>query len=311
MKVLITGAGGMLGSEVQSYLERNGHTVLGIDIRNVSDRVVHGDIRDLQVMRSFVFRFAPDAILHFAAETDVDFCERNPDEAFATNVEGSAILATMARRFDIPLLFVSSASVFGGKRQEAYLEDDPHAPINVYGATKSEAERIITRLASRHYILRASWMVGGWERDKKFVAKIISQVREGNPVRAVIDKRGSLTFTFDVAQRIIPLLASGAYGVYHFVNEGFATRFEIAQQIVHDLGAKDVISVLPVTSDLFSLQAPRPDSECLRDSRLQRRNIKPMPSWRTSLAWYVHRFSTTLEDGTKHFAEHSTSKRLS
>ncbi len=310
MRILITGAGGMLGGEVQSYLERNGCSVLGIDIRNVSDRVVYGDIRDERTMRAFVLRYVPDAILHFAAETDVDLCEGNPDEAFATNVKGSEILASLAKRFDIPLVFVSSASVFGGRKQEAYVEDDCPSPINVYGATKSEAERVISKLTRRHYILRAAWMVGGWEKDKKFVAKIISQVREGNTVRAVVDKRGSLTFTFDVADRILPLLQTRAFGVYHFVNEGFVTRFEIAQQIVHNLDATDVTSVVPITSDLFPLKAQRPDSECLLDTRLQQRGIKPLPSWNRSLAWYVRRFSTILEEGAEqranHFSERSS-----
>lgn len=291
MRALVTGAGGMLASDLLPILHRYGIEVLGIDIRNLGQKIVHGDVRDYQAIARLFQQFCPHLVFHLAAETDVDLCEEKPDVAFEVNATGTAHIVRLCKLNYVPLVYVSTASVFDGTKAEGYLEDDRPHPINAYGKSKLEAERCVLQELRKYLIVRAAWMAGGWKLDKKFVAKVVSVARSGQTVYGATDKRGSLTFTFDLSQNLVELVERRMFGLYHMANHGVATRFALAERILSHLNGQAAVDVRPVTSDFFRLKAPRPDSEVLVNGNLMRLGLDRMPAWESSLESYVKGFA--------------------
>jgi dTDP-4-dehydrorhamnose reductase len=162
--------------------------------------------------------------------------------------------------------------------------DTPH-PANVYGHSKLAGERHVERLLSRFYIVRAGWMMGGGERDKKFVAKMLSQVREGRDIRAVSDKVGSPTFARELVTGIRDVIKSGRFGLYHMTNHGVCSRYDIARHIVEFVGAS--MRVIPVNSAHFPLSAPRANSEAMRNLSLELIGLDRMTHWKEALDAYL------------------------
>jgi dTDP-4-dehydrorhamnose reductase len=280
----------MLAADLCPVLRNRGDEVLATTIRPRDAQMTQLDVSDAKAVSDVISRFAPDWVLHLAAETDVDRCEREPDHAFTMNVLATENVALAADRAKCGMLYVSTGAVFDGVKGEAYTEYDSPNPVNVYGHTKLEGEHVACSIVRNALVVRAGWMVGAWERDKKFVYKIINQLREGRTeLAAVDDKVGSPTFTEDFARQIPSLLSLGRRGVFHLVNEGRATRFDIATRIVYTLGLSNKVAVTPVSSAHFPLPAPRASSEALRNYRLQLLGVDQMPSWQQSLDGYVKR----------------------
>jgi len=178
MKILVTGSAGMLGSSMCPILKQKGHEVYATDLVPV-DGMDHLDVRDYKQVTSYVNRIKPDIILHLAAETDVDKCEIEPDHAFLTNTIGTQNVALACQKSNIVMLYVSTIGVFYGDKIEPYTEFDIPRPINLYGLSKLEGEKIVQQLLNKFYIVRAGWMVGGGpSRDKKFVGKMLRQMNE-------------------------------------------------------------------------------------------------------------------------------------
>ena len=179
------------------------------------------------------------------------------------------------------MTFISTAGVFDGTKESGpYTEFDAPNPINTYGATKFEAEKLVAGILEKYYIIRAGWMVGGGaDKDHKFVARILSQVREGRTtIHAVGDKFGTPTYTYDFAQNMLELVETPFYGRYHMACLGEGSRYQdVALEIVDFYGRRDV-SVVPVTSDAFvdDYPAPRPRSEMMRNRMLELRGMNRM-----------------------------------
>jgi len=157
----------------------------------------------------------------------------------------------------------------------------------VYGRSKLAGEHAVERAQGRHFILRAGWMVGGWEIDKKFVYKIVQRCRSESQLKVVEDKFGSPTFTVDFARQLMPLVQTGRYGIYHLANQGVASRLEIAREVVQLLGKEQEVEICPVSSAEFPLPAPRPRSEMLRNLKLELIGMNHMPHWKASLRRYI------------------------
>jgi dTDP-4-dehydrorhamnose reductase len=268
VKVLVTGAAGMLGSDLVPELTRRGYAVLATDI-NLKQDVRLLDVRDYSSVRKTTSRFRPNWILHLAAETDLERCESDPTHAYTTNVLGTENVVSACYEYEVPMVYISTAGVFDGKKvdskgyPEPYTEFDNPSPINVYGMSKYQGEKIVSRQLSRYFIIRAGWMIGGLERDKKFVSKILLQLREkAKEIHAVNDKHGTPTYTLDFARVIVSLIRSPFYGLYHAACSGRGTRYDVAKEILRLLGRFDV-PVVPVSSDYFKEEypAPRPTSE--------------------------------------------------
>jgi dTDP-4-dehydrorhamnose reductase len=279
----VTGAGGMVGAYVGDVFDDWDLVLTGI-----SDENEQLDVRDPEAVRRAVLRASVDAVLHLAAATDVDRCEQEPDWAYHTNALATQHVALACQAADVPLVYVSTGSVFGGDKPEPYIEFDEPAPVNVYARAKLAGERTVAALLRRYYVVRAGWMIGGGVRDTKFVGKIAHLIAEGRtPLRAVNDTRGTPTYARDLVAGIKRLLGTGYYGLYHMGNAGSCTRYEVALAVRDALGRPE-ITVEPVDSSAFPLPAPRPRSEAIRNLKLDLLGMGMRP-WRDALREYVRR----------------------
>lgn len=217
----MTGAAGMLGSDLVPVLEERGYSVLATDI-NILEGIKHLDVRDYRSVNKTISDFKPSFVIHLAAETNVDKCETDPDHAYETNALGTEniVLTCLAR--NTTLIYVSTVGVFDGTKTgvnslpEPYTEFDSPNPINVCGTSKYEGERIVAKFLDNHFTIRAGWMIGGMSRDKKFVSKIMGQIRGGaKKIYAVDDKWGTPTYTLDFSKALVSLMQTPYYGLYH------------------------------------------------------------------------------------------------
>ncbi len=307
MRILITGAGGMLGSALVPALVARGHEVYATDLRGEAefagavvespdgdltrlDRLGRLDVRRRADVDAWVDRTWPDLVAHLAAETDVDLCEAEPDYAFATNAVGTKHVALACQTANVPLVYVSTAGVFDGTKDGPYTEYDEARPINVYGASKLEGERYVQSFLQRYYVVRAGWMVGGGDRDHKFVARILNQIRDGaRTVYAVGDKWGTPTYAPDFATCLANLLETESYGLYHMACLGQGTRYEVAKKILQVLGIDREVELVEVDSAFFqdAFPAPRPRSEMMRNLLLDLQGLNTMRHWEDSLEEYL------------------------
>ena len=286
MRILITGAAGMLGVAIRAELAGSSHTVTATGSTG-QDGLLPMDIRDWEQVRNCIRGHQPELVLHLAAETDVDRCEQEPDHAYATNALGTENIALACREQGAVMAYISTANVFDGEKSEPYTEYDRTGSINVYGRSKLEGERAVERALDRYFILRAGWMVGGWEIDKKFVYKIVQRCRTERQLKVVDDKFGSPTFTLDFARNLMPLMQTRRYGIYHLANQGVGSRLEIAQEVVRLLDKEREVEICPISSAEFPLPAPRPRSEMLRNLKLELMGANHMPHWKASLRRYI------------------------
>ncbi|NQT46240.1 MAG: dTDP-4-dehydrorhamnose reductase [Candidatus Omnitrophica bacterium] len=285
MRILITGSSGMLGSALCPLLSERNDTILATDI-NANGGAVCLDIADMEGVKKVFADFGPEAVFHLAAVTDVDGCEIQQEEAYRTNTLGTENIVFSCMKRDIPLVYISTAAVFDGKKKVPYTEFDLPNPLNVYAKTKLEGESIVARSLKRYFIVRAGWMIGGIDKDKKFVSKIIKQLDGQKEIFAVADKVGSLTFTKDIAKGLLSLVETERYGLYHMANKGSCSRYDIAKLIVKFMG-RDDIAVTPATSEMFPLPALRPDLEAIDNFKLTLMGMNNMPTWEEALEEYV------------------------
>ena len=288
MNIMVTGAAGMLAAEVIPELKRQGFKINGFDIHQRLPDVQKLDITDKDEVFKTISALKPDYVFHLAAETDVDRCEKEPDHAFKVNTIGTENIALACRQNGVKLLYISTAGVFFGDKSEPYTEFDIPHPANVYGVSKLQGEAVVRNLLSEYFIVRAGWMVGGWEIDKKFVYKIVQQLKEDKTeLKVVSDKFGSPTFTKDFAKNVAALVKTGRYGLYHMTNKGCGSRHDIALKIVEFMGLKDKVTVTPINSAQFPLPAPRARSEMMRNYHLDLIDLNLMPHWEESLKEYI------------------------
>ncbi len=280
MDVLVTGGKGMLGTDLCRILrERDYH----VEVTDIGDL----DIRNRDLVQRTVEKLQPDWVIHLAALTDVDGCEREPDASFLTNTVGTQNVALACQSTNTVMTYVSTISVFDGTKCEPYTEFDEPNPQSWYSRSKYQGELIVEKLLSRYYIVRAGWMFGGGPEDKKFVAKIIELARERDSLSIVDDKFGSPTYTADIASGIEKLSRTGLYGRYHMVNSGgYCNRYQFAQKILEIAGITDC-ELIPVSSAKFPLPAPRPRMEAARNLMLDLHEINWMRPWQEAIEEYI------------------------
>lgn len=288
MRILVTGAAGMLGSALCPTFKKNKHQVLATDI-NLEKGVKFLDVKDITQVENFAKVFKPEVIMHLAAETDLEKCELDRNHAYLTNTVGTQNVALICRKYNLLMVYIGTAGIFDGKKKGYYNEFDKPNPINIYGKTKWEGEKIVEKLLGRYFIVRAGWMIGGGKKDKKFTSKIIEQLDEGKETLYVVkDKWGTPTYTEDFSNCLSRLVLTPFYGLYHMVCRGKGTRFDVATEIVKILGRNDV-KISPVGSNHFAKTyfAPRPRSEMLENFMLELRGLNTMRLWQDSLKDYL------------------------
>ena len=287
MRVLVTGAAGMLGSALCPILKERGHEVYATDIDTSDEDLEYLDVTSCEQINEIIEKIKPDMVMHLAAETDVDKCELEPDHAYLSNTIGTQNVALTCQKDDIEMVYISTIGVFDGNKPEPYTEFDEPNPINIYGKSKLWGEKIVQSLLRKHYIVRAGWMMGGGpKKDKKFIAKISKLLDKTNQLKVVTDKVGSPTYTLDFSRCLVDLIEIKRYGLYHCTSKGHASRYEVAKKFVDQLGRSDVI-IEPVTSAHFPLPAPRARSEASRNYMLELLGMDKMRYWDEALKEYV------------------------
>jgi dTDP-4-dehydrorhamnose reductase len=290
-RVLITGCGGMLGSAIYPYFSSRYGTVIATDKLISEDWLKLLDVRDYHMFDRYFEIYAPDLVLHLAAETDLEYCETHPDVANAVNALATRHIAEVCAKHSCPLVYISTAGVFDGLKEGAYTEDDLAKPIMVYGKAKLEGEEYVENICEKYLIVRAGWMVGGGlKKDHKFVSFILNQIVEGRTViHAVNDRWGTPTYTDDFSRNLLCLIQRGVYGRYHMVCEGGATRLDVAAEILRILSRED-IELVPVSSEFFAQQyfAPRPRSEMMVNANLEKLGLNLMRPWQVALRDYLY-----------------------
>jgi dTDP-4-dehydrorhamnose reductase len=294
MKALITGGAGMLGTSLEATLRRMGCDCITSDIRDDSmPNVEYVDVRDKDAVFKIIRETSPDIVYHLAAETDLESCEAFPDDAYRTNVVGTQNVVLAAKESDAVVVYVSTAGVFDGTKPTPYTEFDQPRPINIYGSSKYQGESIIRGLASRYFIVRAGWMIGGGPgRDHKFVSKIMTQIREGRmEIACVTDKTGTPTYAPYFSDILHQLVLTGDFGLYHLVCKGVTTRLGVAKEILGILGRNDIV-LKPVDSNYFAREfpTPRPPSEALVNYMLKLKGMDTIRTWQEGLKDYLNSY---------------------
>jgi len=267
MRIAITGAGGQLGVALQAALR--GHTVLALDHATL-------DTGDPSATAALIALF-PEAVIHAAALTDVDGCERDPAAAERANALGAKHVALACAELNAALVYVSTDYVFDGLKGVPYVEDDAPNPLSVYGRTKLEGERYVAAIASRHYIARTSWVYARGRRN--FVNRIRQLAAERPRLSIVTNEHGCPTYAPDLAAAIVQLLKRPQYGIYHLVNEGAVSRYDFARAILDEDGRPDY-PLDPV--DSFSRAAKPPAYGVLANTRAAALGVVLRP-WRAAL----------------------------
>lgn len=289
MRVYVAGCGGMLGEAVHKIFAEN-HEIECSDIDLNAGWLSYCDFRDFGQYKAAVTAFNPDVLIHLGAHTDLEYCEREPDDAYRTNTLSVEYACTIANELGIPLVYISTAGIFDGEKL-LYDDWDLPNPLGVYARSKYLGELYVQRTVPKHFIFRAGWMMGGGPaKDKKFIAKMMKQIVAGAPILHVVDdKLGTPTYTIDFARNIERMLHTEYYGLYNQVCGGETGRFEVAQELVNVIGLADRIEVTPVDSGFFAKDyfAPRPPCERLVNYKLNLLGMNHMRDWRVSLKEYM------------------------
>ena len=291
-KIYIAGCGGMLGEAF--YTQFTNDYNLKCTDTDVNERwLTYCDIRDLKRYREDVFDFRPDYLFHLGAYTDLEFCELHPDETYVTNTLSVENAVYIANELKIPLLYISTAGIFDGKK-EVYDDWDLPNPLGHYARAKYAGEVFVKENATRYIICRAGWMMGaGPKKDKKFIQKLMKQIKEGKrEIYIVNDKLGTPTYTHDFAKNVNVLIKKELWGLYNMVCEGTTSRLEVAKELLTILGAEKQIKINEVSSNYFSKDyfAPRPDSERLINKKLNLRSLNIMRNWKVALRDYLENY---------------------
>ena len=291
MKVLITGATGMLGTSLTRQFLAEGHDVHGLSrgkiLRNPfpKERLLKGDITDPKQVDRILQSIRPEVVLHSAALSDVDYCERVPEEAYRVNGEGTRILAESSERAGSIFCYISSDYVFDGEKETPYHEADPCNPINVYGKSKFLGEERTRAVSKRYYIIRTSWLFG--ENRDSFVHHVLGWAKTKNEIRLVADKWGSPTYTVDLAFAIHSLFKEKApWGVYHVTNQGACSWIEYGRKVLAYSGINGV-ALVPISLKELKLLARRPLKSVLSSDKFSKAVRKEVRSWEEALKEYL------------------------
>ncbi|MCX7993930.1 MAG: dTDP-4-dehydrorhamnose reductase, partial [Fimbriimonadales bacterium] len=251
MRVLVTGARGLLGAEVTERFRAAGVEVYGTTRKTspslapplrerrggesdspspFTERGLGGevflDITQPAQVRAVFDALRPEVVIHCAAMTNVDACERQPQEAYRMNAYGAEVIASHCQRIGAVCVYISTDYVFDGAKRTPYHEYDAENPLSVYGRSKFLGEQAVWKFCPRHYIVRVAWLYG--KQRKSFPQFVLEQARAGQSPVVISDQIGSPTYVADVADRLLPLIQTDCYGIYHLTNTNPVSRYEFA-----------------------------------------------------------------------------------
>ncbi len=275
MRVMITGGSGQVGRALLRLLPESWE-VWAPSSRIWNLNRLPGDLQALE-------NFRPDWVIHLAAWTDVDGCERDPERAFRINTRATAHLARWTAHRGVRLVFLSTDFVFDGARRKPYREEDPRHPLQVYGESKRQAEDHILKEEGESWILRTSWVYG---EGRNFVRSVLRWAREREVLQVARDQESVPTSAEDLARALQALIQDPPDpGVYHVTHPDAATRVAWVEAILAICGIPR--KVIPVPSTVFPNPARRPPYSVLDTQRWQRTGRYSFPPWKEALRRYL------------------------
>ncbi len=272
MRILLTGAGGQLGRDLQDALRPD-------EVHAVDHRAL--DVADRDAVFRAIESTRPAWVINAAAFNDVDGAETAEELAFAVNGAGPGHLADAAARTGARLLQISTDYVFDGTKGTPYTEADRPNPQSVYARSKYEGELRVLNSGASACLLRTAWLYG--HHGKNFVNSILAAAERGGPLKVVSDQVGSPTATADLSRAIAAIIRTTAEGIFHAVNAGACSRFEFARAIV-----RDRVPVLPISTREADRPAPRPANSALISTRWQPAGLPPFRPWRDALEAFLY-----------------------
>lgn len=271
MKIMVTGANGMLGQDLVPISEKENFEVIPTDLHNL-------DITDEDAVKQFINEAKPDFIIHAAAYTDVDGAESNQEKAFLINENGTENLAKHSASSDIPILYISTDYVFDGTKNEPYLPSDKTNPINVYGLSKLKGEEDLQKHCTKFYIARTSWLYG--HHGKNFVETMINLAQKNPELKVVSDQIGCPTWTVELSNAIVKIIKGNTpYGIYHTCGSGYTSWHGFASEIMRLMNLN--VKVTPVNTEYFPRPAKRPLYSVMDNNGI-------CPEWKQSLKQYIN-----------------------
>jgi len=282
VKVAIIGAKGQLGSDICKEIDAYELVPL-----------THSDIEitDINSVNQVLRKHHPDIVINTAAFHKTDECEIEQDKAFKVNALGARNVAVIAQELGAKLVHISTDYVFGGEpedRTTPYTEFDTPVPLNTYGRSKLAGEDCVRHLSFRYFIIRTSGLFGvAGSRDKggNFVETMLRLAKERDELRVVSDQIFSPAYTKDLAHKIVQLINTDCYGVFHITNRGVCSWYEFTIEIFKQAGLK--IPIIPVTSDEYPQKAQRPKYSVLDNYQLRLLNMDNMRPWQEALKEYM------------------------
>lgn len=281
MKILVTGAAGLVGSHLAHTLARD-HDVLALKRSDL-------DISDRDAVNRYVSAVKPSLIVNCAV-IQVDESEQNPSKAQAVNVEGPRFLAAAASGLNAEIIHFSTQYAFDGEpvgRPPYTIKDEPR-PVNVYGSTKVASEETVRDACARSYIIRTSWVYGSGKNS--FLCTVHNDISAGKRVRAIVDIWSSTTYVEDLIKRMLQILSKRRYGTYQIVNEGVCSYYEFALEAGRLVGLsreqRDLLIEVVKEADM-QRAAVRPRYTPMRCLLSEELGLPPMRDWRAALADYL------------------------
>lgn len=287
-EILVVGCRGMLGTDLMARLARDGLAARGMDLPDI-------DITRPAGLRSVMSEVEPWLVVNCAAYTAVDRAEQDVDLAFAVNRDGPANLAAACATAQVPLVHISTDYVFDGAKQSAYREDDPAAPLGVYGRSKWAGEEAIRERLPEHVIIRTAWLYG--RHGPNFVSTMLRLMRRRETLKVVADQHGCPTWTGHlaaaiarVAERIRSARPSVPWGTYHYCGLDDTTWYGFAEAIAAEAGRSEPLTVkkiLPITTADYPTAARRPAHSVLDCSKIRDRFGVEAQPWRPTLVQFL------------------------
>ncbi|HEX6125662.1 MAG TPA: dTDP-4-dehydrorhamnose reductase [Pyrinomonadaceae bacterium] len=278
MKIVITGANGMVAGAVAEHCRKIGDVVVALRRQEL-------DISDRDAVFATLTEHSPDAVLNCAAYTDVDGAETNAEESRAANTLGVRYLAEATRETGSRLVTISTDYVFDGAKTDFYTEDDLPDPQGVYAVTKYEGELAAVEADPTAIVVRSGWIYG--EGGTNFLSVMHKLLAAGKKIKAIDDAYGTPTFARHLATRLRVLAGLGERGIFHVTNSGPGTTYFGFAEKICEIGGFDRKLVERVSHSDLKRPAPRPVSSKLATVRMDRLGLDPLPDWETALAAFL------------------------
>lgn len=273
MKIIVLGAKGNFGSYISNYL-CNYHEIIPLSKKDL-------DIREKDYVLNMFQKFSPDAVVHAAGLSNIDFCETHEADSYTINTLGTLNVAYACNKLDIPIIYISSSLVYSGEKNSPYFETDKCEPINVYGKSKLAGEKLIRTICKKYFIIRTSWCYGG---QNCYVKKILENINSKLFISSldVVNP----TSMEDICSCILKILSSDFYGVYNCCSNDYASKESVVRFIFDYINLKK--DVLPLSEEESKNYAPRPKNTSMNTSLIRNCFKIDMPSWKDSLTKYLN-----------------------